>query len=476
MDIDSMQRLGKVITFYSFKGGVGRTMALSNVAALLAKWQKKVLIVDFDLEAPGVEKYFTSSDFNLSTERSECPGVVDILTSFWFETSAIDWSDCVITASSPKYGVTCDILTAGKDTAAYASNLQNLNWDSLFEKYNLAEKLERMRNEWKKKYDYILVDSRTGISDIGGICTIYLPDIIAFLFTTNDASLNGSVDVIKRAKASRDKLAYDRSLLVTIPIPSRDESRTEYESSLKWKDKFADKLDSLYADWLPMDAPVKSAIDLLKIPYVPYWSFGDRLPVLEDGTTEGSIGFSYERIALLIANDFDWTKTRTGLTSDEVGNIVEKNERLSEELDARIEQYIVNRLDVQIEFYAKQGLKFKWFNITSLAGQFSSALILPTLIFSRLSDEFSSFTGILFSAILAVLIAIQAASNWKTKSEKYIVISQALKHEKFKFMSLPKNRRIRKFQSFVSEIEDILANADRNTYRMEVKETRRMKK
>jgi cellulose biosynthesis protein BcsQ len=44
------------ITFYSFKGGVGRTMALVNVAAELAKMGRKVLVVDFDLDAPAASR------------------------------------------------------------------------------------------------------------------------------------------------------------------------------------------------------------------------------------------------------------------------------------------------------------------------------------------------------------------------------------------------------------------------------------
>ena len=46
-----------VSTFYSFKGGVGRTLALVNVAAELAKTGRNVLVVDFDLEAPGVDTF-----------------------------------------------------------------------------------------------------------------------------------------------------------------------------------------------------------------------------------------------------------------------------------------------------------------------------------------------------------------------------------------------------------------------------------
>jgi MinD-like ATPase involved in chromosome partitioning or flagellar assembly len=50
--------MGSIITFYSYKGGVGRTMALANIATLLASWQRKVLVIDWDLEAPGIENFF----------------------------------------------------------------------------------------------------------------------------------------------------------------------------------------------------------------------------------------------------------------------------------------------------------------------------------------------------------------------------------------------------------------------------------
>jgi MinD-like ATPase involved in chromosome partitioning or flagellar assembly len=49
---------GKVVTFYSYKGGVGRSMALANMAVILTRWGKRVLIVDWDLEAPGLEYFF----------------------------------------------------------------------------------------------------------------------------------------------------------------------------------------------------------------------------------------------------------------------------------------------------------------------------------------------------------------------------------------------------------------------------------
>src|SRR4051812_487244 len=52
-------RDGTVVTFYSYKGGTGRTMALANIAWILAANGHRVLMVDWDLESPGLGRFFT---------------------------------------------------------------------------------------------------------------------------------------------------------------------------------------------------------------------------------------------------------------------------------------------------------------------------------------------------------------------------------------------------------------------------------
>src|SRR5262245_6265436 len=72
-----------IYTFYSFKGGVGRSMALANVAELLCDLGLKVLIVDFDLEAPGLERYFDSPNVLISADEvEEKRGLIDLLVSY----------------------------------------------------------------------------------------------------------------------------------------------------------------------------------------------------------------------------------------------------------------------------------------------------------------------------------------------------------------------------------------------------------
>jgi len=52
-----MTEFPQIVTFYSFKGGVGRSMALLNLAYALALRGRSVLLLDMDLEAPGLSGF-----------------------------------------------------------------------------------------------------------------------------------------------------------------------------------------------------------------------------------------------------------------------------------------------------------------------------------------------------------------------------------------------------------------------------------
>ena len=71
---------GQIVTFYSYKGGTGRTMALANVSWILASNGKRVLTVDWDLESPGLHKFF--HPFLDESTVSATPGVIDIINDY----------------------------------------------------------------------------------------------------------------------------------------------------------------------------------------------------------------------------------------------------------------------------------------------------------------------------------------------------------------------------------------------------------
>ena len=76
--------LGRIVTFYSYKGGTGRSMALANFAWIMAASGKRVLAIDWDLEAPGLHRYFRP--FMVDPDLLETDGLID---AFWNLTSAV---------------------------------------------------------------------------------------------------------------------------------------------------------------------------------------------------------------------------------------------------------------------------------------------------------------------------------------------------------------------------------------------------
>src|SRR5262245_21830082 len=72
--------LGNIITFYSYKGGSGRSMAVANIAWILASAGNRVLSVDWDLEAPGLHRYF--APFLSDKDLTGSEGLIDLLIEF----------------------------------------------------------------------------------------------------------------------------------------------------------------------------------------------------------------------------------------------------------------------------------------------------------------------------------------------------------------------------------------------------------
>lgn len=288
---------GTIVTFYSYKGGVGRTFALANTAAVLARWGYRTLCIDWDLDAPGLAFYLREW---LATEPPT--GLVDLVDQVVSGCDP-DPGDHVVPVALPGTDGRLDLLAAGSTDARYVRQAQDLNWETLYAQHDLGAFLERWRAAWKERYDVVLVDSRTGITDIGGICTTQLPDVLVMLFTANEQSLRGTLDIARRAEIAHNGLPYDRGGLQIVPVLSRFDSRPEYKRAEEWQQRVAVEVGHLLGNWAYREAPVERLLALLTIPYVTYWSFGEELPALaEPGPDPEKIGYSLETLAALVAN------------------------------------------------------------------------------------------------------------------------------------------------------------------------------
>ncbi len=294
---------GTIITFYSYKGGVGRTFALANIAALLSSWGYKVLCIDWDLEAPGLQFYFQS---RMAAQNP--PGLVEFIRDY-VEGKQPSWRNYIASVSFNKIGPPLLFMQAGHFDESYAQRLQSLDWETLYSEHNLGNFLEQVRNEWKEALDFIFIDSRTGITDIEGICTIQLPDLLVLPLTANEQSLSGSVDTINRLRATQADLPLDHGNIPVLPIISRFEGRVEYKQAELWLIKFARRLAPFYKEWLHRDVKVEELLNFTRIPSIPFWSFGEELPVIDKGTDDpDDIGFPLETLSALVAQKFSSTE------------------------------------------------------------------------------------------------------------------------------------------------------------------------
>ena len=190
----------RTITFYSYKGGVGRSLALSNVANRLSEFGKKVCLLDFDLEAPGLHLKFEKQIGNKGVQK----GLVDYIHDFCVSKKVPNKLSDFVTKINFDKGRHKDIslIAAGNTLSAdYWKQLSAINWNDMFYSKNSVG-VEFFLNlkaqiELQIKPDFLLIDSRTGITDISGVTMSILADEVVLLAANNKENLQGITQVIK---------------------------------------------------------------------------------------------------------------------------------------------------------------------------------------------------------------------------------------------------------------------------------------
>jgi MinD-like ATPase involved in chromosome partitioning or flagellar assembly len=168
-------------------------MGLANVAVELAKRGKRVLMVDFDLEAPGLDTY------PFQRSRHPKPGLVDFITEYIRTGKSPDAAEYMYQTSPLGSDEELWIMPAGKQDESYDERFRSIDWNDLYEHQDGFLLFEDLKAQWKSNLalDYVLVDSRTGHTDIGGICTRQLPDAVAIFFVPNEQNRRGLKPIVE---------------------------------------------------------------------------------------------------------------------------------------------------------------------------------------------------------------------------------------------------------------------------------------
>ncbi len=252
----------QIFTFYSFKGGVGRTMALLNIAYGLVAKGRNVLVVDMDLEAPGLSGFM-----NRGKEIPHFPrhDMLDLLQ--WAKSTAVQvtedspldpsslppLSDYVVSVLPEKLANLphkhcelgrLDVLPVEVDREFYdrlpSVGVTNMNRETLLRVGSLLNAWFTSRRfavdipdyygpvreeERTALYDYVLIDSRTGSTEVGGLCIGPLSDQLVILCGLNDQNIEDTrhflieVGLLTSPSEFSPELSKP-SLFVASPVPT----------------------------------------------------------------------------------------------------------------------------------------------------------------------------------------------------------------------------------------------------------------
>ena len=235
----------KTVLFYSFKGGVGRTMTMLNCAKHLSKNGKKILMVDFDLYAPGLsfwkinstqknedEKYFLNflvDDFNGKDDNKKIyKKYIDenlYLVPIYDMSNISAYHKLLIELSAFLF----DIKSKANKKISSNSTLSDIILDTITTKL--------IENE---KFDYIFFDARTGLTEVSDILFSSRVDLKVFISACNRQNINGINSVLNLIKNQKHSILRVLSLIPDINHRKIEllKSESNLDDDLKLKKNF----------------------------------------------------------------------------------------------------------------------------------------------------------------------------------------------------------------------------------------------
>lgn len=282
----------RFIAFYSHKGGVGRSLALANTAYLLAKSGRKVLIVDFDLEAPGqhlselfkprhmddkwpgsglLELFHEFLDFRKSLASKSDPSKNELGFKIMLEKyirAAAPFREYISglleeeKINENQQG-SLSLLPAGACMShGYSQLLESLSWPEFYKEHGATFLRLLKHNIRAHGFDDVLIDSRTGLSDVFYIATLELAETVVCVSGFNTQNILGIKNAVEVLQSEEVSKAYGKKHLILIGSPE-PESLTQAER--------ARRTDQIRQEW-----PGFKEFGIT-LPYVPELALYERI-------------------------------------------------------------------------------------------------------------------------------------------------------------------------------------------------------
>lgn len=286
-----------IVTFYSYKGGVGRTQALANVAVSLANQGQRVILIDMDLESPGLHNFFSpkghlSQRFE-DADLAQAPGLIEYLE----ECSGLGAEEpdllgrlipCAHEAWLGDRG-NLRLLPPGRLDDSYTRRVSEFSWESYYRNHRGAEIIERFREcLCEADADFVLIDSRTGMTDVASVCTFQLPDYVIVLLALHQQGIDGARRIGAAIAQSRHLL--DEAVLTDrrrkiLYLPTRIDESDDTERSKQWLERLQ--------EWLHPYGEVLYRLDD-RIPHSKQVAYGEQIVTFPGADTP--IARAYQRL------------------------------------------------------------------------------------------------------------------------------------------------------------------------------------
>lgn len=199
----------KTLLFYGYKGGSGRTLAVAHVATYLAQLGQAVLVLDLDVEAPGVNSRLVPT---AAIQR----GFVDLVAAYLAQKRLPALEDYVVPVRDvlgrhPIAPGRIEVIPAGVAVGPrYWQALAATNWqafvtgvgDGAQAGHGVAFLLALKQAIAARKIDYLVIDSRTGVSELGSAACTIMADHLVCLCNPTGESLDGAREVVRALRAA----------------------------------------------------------------------------------------------------------------------------------------------------------------------------------------------------------------------------------------------------------------------------------
>jgi MinD-like ATPase involved in chromosome partitioning or flagellar assembly len=301
-----------IVTFYSYKGGVGRSMALANVAAWFRLQGLNVVMIDWDLEAPGLESFFATDSAERDLLRAKV-GLVDLIGMYKDVFPSLPKPVPSAGSSGERYDSLAQfievldemlppiahtlipirievgagsvgklsLLSAGSRNESrfnsYAQTVQQFDWEEFYERYQGEAYFEWMRRQLLRPgtADVVLIDSRTGVAEMSGVCTRQLADVVVMLCAPNDQNLEG-IAAMAKSFTRQDVVEARRGRPIELlPIPARVDVSEGRPVDL-FEERFRDTLKPFIPELLRRLPASKNP---LRIPYIREYAYAEQLAI-----------------------------------------------------------------------------------------------------------------------------------------------------------------------------------------------------